>query len=75
MQVENAGQLSPEELVQVQQQVGSHTTLQDVLAWGFQQPLEERCPQVIADFVEHDEFSQDVLVPWRKSWWLVYQST
>lgn len=48
--------------------------LEDVLRWGFCQPLEERCPEVIADFVVHDEFTHDVLVPWRARW-LVYHAT
>jgi hypothetical protein len=48
--------------------------LEDLLRWGFRQPLEARCAEVIADFVVHDEFTHDVLVPW-KGRWLVYHST
>ena len=48
--------------------------LEDVLRWGFRQPLELRCAEVIADFVVHDEFTHDVLVPW-KGHWLVYHAT
>lgn len=48
--------------------------LEEVLRWGFGQPLPERCAEVIADFVVHDEFSHDVLVPWRDRW-LVYHAT
>lgn len=62
--------LSGEELESVRQA----ENLEDVLRWGFRQPLEERCSEVIADFVVHDEFTHDVLVPWRQRW-LVYHAT
>ena len=62
--------LSPEELKSVQ----AARNIEDVLRWGFGRPLAERCPEVIADFVVHDEFTHDVLVPWRAHW-LVYHAT
>jgi hypothetical protein len=49
-------------------------TLEDVLRWGSSQPRETRCAEIIADFVVHDEFTHDVLVPW-KGLWLVYHAT
>lgn len=62
--------LSDEELATIQ----TAENLEDVLLWGFRQPLEDRCAEVIADFVVHDEFTHDVLVPWRRRW-LVYHAT
>jgi len=62
--------LSPEELEVARRP----RDLEEVLHWGFRQPLEERCAEVISDFVVHDEYSHDVLVPWRARW-LVYQAT
>lgn len=65
------GELTEREIEILQRQ----TTLEDVLRWGFSLPESQRCRQVIADFVVHDEFSHDVLVPWRDGLWLVYQAT
>ena len=48
-------------------------TLEDVLLWGFGLPVTERCPSVIADVVVQDEYTHDVLVPWR-SRWLIYHA-
>ena len=62
--------LSPEEVDTIRRP----RDLEEVLRWGFGQPLEERCAEVIADFVVHDEFSHDVLVPWRAHW-VVYHAT
>lgn len=67
--LQNQG-LSDEELATVRRA----ENLEDVLLWGFRQPLEERCAEVIADFLVHDEFTHDVLVPWRERW-LVYHAT
>lgn len=53
----------------------SHQSLEDVLRWGFAQPEAHRCREVIADLVVQDEFSHDVLVPWRDGLWLVYRAT
>ncbi|HTM21611.1 MAG TPA: hypothetical protein VL172_13915 [Kofleriaceae bacterium] len=55
----------------LQRMVDGHQTIGDVLAWGLaQQPA-----LVIADVVVQDEYTHDVILPWRDGWHLVYDST
>jgi len=75
MRVHNLANLHSDQFSPIEAEIGAHHSLQDVLEWGFRQPAEHRCPEVIADFVVQDEFSHDVLVPWRDGLWLAYQST
>jgi hypothetical protein len=53
------------------QVVGRHGDLMDVFAWGRAQSP----PVQPADLVKQDEFTHDVLVPFRKGRWLVYGTT
>jgi hypothetical protein len=70
MPVENPAALAPEALDEVKAAVASHRTLEDVMRWGLlQQP-----PALVADVVVQDEFTHDVVVPWRAHW-LVHDTT
>jgi hypothetical protein len=51
--------------------VGGHGDLMDVFAWGRTQSP----PIQPADLVKQDEYTHDVLVPFRKGRWLVYGTT
>lgn len=75
MSVRNHAGLSPEQLARVEGAVAAHRTLQDVLSWGLSQPPGAVHPQVISDVVIQDEFSHDVIVPWRDGLVLVYAAT
>lgn len=51
--------------------VSRHGDLVDVFAWGRSQTP----PLHPADVVKQDEFTHDVLVPWKGGRWLVYGTT
>jgi hypothetical protein len=46
-------------------------TLMELVAWGGQQTP----PLVLRETVALDEYTHEVLAPWRDSLWLVYSST
>jgi hypothetical protein len=52
-----------------------HRTVQDILNWGSQQPPGSMHPHVIADVVVQDEYSHDVIVPFREGVVIVYGVT
>ena len=75
MQVTNRANLSAENLAQIQSEFGEHRTLTDVLNWGFRQTAGSVHPQIISDVIVQDEYSHDVIVPWRDGLAIVYGST
>ena len=75
MQVINRANLSPEQIAQVESELAEHRTMADVLSWGLNQPLGTVLPQVVADVIVQDEYSHDVIVPWRDGLVIVYGTT
>ena len=56
-------------------EVAEHSTLEQVLKWGFAQPASVVHPHIIKEVVIQDEYSHDVIVPWRGGLVLVYGTT
>ena len=54
--------------------IESHTGLKDVLAWAATKPKSQMHPQIVAEVVTQDEFTHDVIVPYRDIF-LVYDTT
>ena len=75
MKVDNRANLSSDQLTSVESELTQHRTLADVLDWGFKQPAGTVHPQIIADVVVQDEYSHDVIVPWRDRLIVVYGTT
>ena len=75
MQVSNRANLSPEQLARINSEVAKHHTLPDILRWGFNPSSGATHPQVISDVIIQDEYSHDVIVPWREGLLLVYGTT
>ena len=46
-------------------------TLMELVAWGSKQTP----PVMLKETVALDEYSHEVIVPWRENLWLVYSST
>ena len=46
-------------------------TLMELVAWGSKQAP----PVILKETVALDEYSHEVIVPWRENLWLVYGST
>jgi hypothetical protein len=75
MQLINRANLSSEQLAQIESQLTEHRSLAAVLSWGFKQPTGTVLPQIVADVIVQDEYSHDVIVPWRDGLVIVYGTT
>jgi hypothetical protein len=69
--VENRAALSADALALLDAEVAGHRTLAEVVRWG----LDRRPPLVVEDVVIQDEFTHDVVMPWRDGLHLVYDTT
>ena len=58
----------------VADEVSKHCSLRDVLAWAGSKPREHVHPHIVAEVVVQDEFTHDVIVPYR-GLFLVYDTT
>jgi hypothetical protein len=74
MRVENQSDLSPDKLREIQAAVPHQENLKDMMAWAFSSPGDFE-PTVVVDVVVQDEFTHDVVVPWRDGLVLVYDTT
>lgn len=68
--VTNHAGLSTERLAALEAEVAKLTILQDVIRWSFSQTP----PSDVADVVIQDEFTHDVVLPWRDVF-LVFDTT
>ena len=71
MPVSSAGTVSEELVQEVDGAVGSLRLLADVLEWGGR----ERPPARIVDVVTQDEYTHDVVVPFRGRAYLSFDTT
>jgi hypothetical protein len=74
MKVTNLAKLSPEEFTEIKSEVSRHKTLGQVLSWAGLQPKDQFLPQIVAEAITQDEFTHDVIVPYRNIF-LVYDTT
>jgi hypothetical protein len=54
--------------------IDRHKGLTDVLAWAATKPKTDVHPQIVAEVITQDEFTHDVIVPYRDIF-LVYDTT
>lgn len=66
--------LSEADLVALAAEVDTHRGLRDVLAWAASRSSGDLHPQIVADVITQDEFTHDVIVPYRDVF-LVYDTT
>lgn len=71
MQITNHANLSEAALSALCAAVPAHGTLMDLVAWGSRQTP----PVILRETIPLDEYTHEVIVPWRDSFWLVYSST
>ncbi|MGC2236194.1 MAG: hypothetical protein WA584_08535 [Pyrinomonadaceae bacterium] len=74
MKIENLANLSQAEFANLENELAKHKTLGKVLAWASSQPKNDFLPQIVADVITQDEFTHDVIVPY-KNLFLVYDTT
>ncbi len=70
MLIDHAG-LDAEERARIEAVVAGHPTLEQVVRWCAAQ----RPPRKFADIITQDEYTHDVIVPWRDALHLVYDTT
>jgi len=75
MRVKNQANLHPDRFADVEAEIQGHCKIEDILKWGFAQDRGSIHPQVIAEVVTQDEFTHDLIVPWRDGLVLVYGAT
>ena len=68
--VDRAG-LPAERIAALDAELAGLATLGDVVPWGLRQDP----PQLIVDVVKQDEYTHDVIVPWRGGLVLVFDTT
>ncbi len=71
---ENLTTLSKAEFDSIAAEIDRHTGLNQVLAWAATKPKDEVHAQFVAEVITQDEFTHDVIVPYRKVF-LVYDTT
>lgn len=75
MRVLNYANLSAAAMTNVTAELSAQENLKDVMAWALSYPPGTFIPSVVADVVVQDEFTHDVIVPWRDGLVLVYDTT
>ena len=75
MRVLNRANLSAEQLAGVERELSGQRNLNDVMKWALAHPPGVFTPTVVAGVVVQDEFTHDVIVPWRDGLVLVYDTT
>ena len=75
MRVLNKCKLSEVRIAEIEVQLASQQNLKDVMNWALSDSIGGFTPQVVTDVVVQDEFTHDVIVPWREGLVLVYDTT
>lgn len=73
MRIVNRTNISEDKIAAIELEVRDHRGLQDVLKWGLSQPAGVCLPRVVLDVITQDEFTHDVIVPY-KDLFLVYDT-
>ena len=74
MRVLNHADLSPTLIAEIESELPDQQNLQDVINWALTDPG-SFSSQVVSDVIVQDEFTHDVVVPWRDGLVLVYDTT
>lgn len=75
MIVFNRANLSLETVAQITAEIAAQENLKDVMSWAFSSPRGNFIPSVVAEVIVQDEFTHDVVIPWRDGLVLVYDAT
>jgi hypothetical protein len=75
MRIANHANLSSETVADIVAQLAGQQNLGDVMSWALSSPPGTFLPSVVAEVIVQDEFTHDVIVPWRDGLVLVYDTT
>jgi hypothetical protein len=74
MNVVNRSNLTDNDFSVFRNELAQHRSLQDLLKWAEKQSPGTLVPGAIAELVVQDEFTHDLVVPWR-GFYVVYGTT
>lgn len=74
MEVLNLAGLAEDEFAALERILANHKTLGAALTWAAAGPRTDFLPQTVAEVVTQDEFTHDVVIPY-KNLFLVYDTT
>lgn len=74
MKITNLAKISENEFAELESDLAKHKTLGQVLTWASAQAKGDFLPQIVAEVVTQDEFTHDVVIPY-KDLFLVYDTT
>jgi hypothetical protein len=75
MRVLNHANLSRETVANIAEELSAQDNLKDVMAWAFSYSPGTFITSVVSEVIVQDEFTHDVVVPWRDGLVLVYDTT
>ena len=75
MRVINHANLEAEEIAQLENELSGQQNLNDVMKWALSHPKNIFIPSVVSQVIVQDEFTHDVIVPYREGLVLVYDTT
>lgn len=75
MRIVNCAGLSPEEVARLEIELAGQQNLDGVLKWALSHPEGGFIPSVVSQVIVQDEFTHDVVVPYRDGLVLVYDTT
>ena len=73
-EVKNRSSISKEDFENISNELKQHLSLQDLLRWAERQPEGTLIPGAISGLIVQDEFTHDIVVPWRNLF-IVYGTT
>jgi hypothetical protein len=75
MRVINHANLPQEEIAQMENVLSGQQNLNDVMKWASSHPTGMFIPSVVSEVIVQDEFTHDVIIPYRDGLVLVYDTT
>jgi hypothetical protein len=75
MRIVNLANLAVDQLASLEAEIAAQQNLQDLMRWALADRSGVFQPGVVADVVVQDEYTHDVVVPWREGLVLVYDTT
>lgn len=74
MKIVNLANLPEKDFAELKNDLAKHKTFGQVLTWANAKPKGEFLPQIVAEVITQDEFTHDIVVPY-KNLFLVYDTT
>ncbi len=74
MKITKLANLPEDEFAELEKELAKHKTLGQILNWAGAKPKEDFLPQIVAEVITQDEFTHDVIIPY-KNLFLVYDTT